>query len=645
MAKVSIPLASQAGQNDIANAIREITRGVLDIERAEAAADSAEASATSAAGSASDAAGTAAALTAFIQTKQTLTAPAVDRTLTVSGAAADAAVAGNGVINWGIGTFNSCNAITKNSVYFVSSSNNVLSIPDFPLGEPGWIQTFYLSANLRIQFAYSWRKEDTKVLMRKCQLGNWGEWHDISIGDFVVRQGRAPVTSCDDVTESGFMFNSSSEGVLNILDFPFNSPGWLETVCHGSNILQFAYSWNTNENSIKMRRKQLGTWTNWVTISGDGGGGQVITEIQQEISRDTYNNTFNISTTPTITTDTNGWLQPVDTDTADETGKTDMTGAIMSMLNDTGYCHLAEGIYYVSGSIDMPKGSTLEGCGRGTIIRLLGSVTSGYIARLKEYSTIKGIRFSGGYNDGDVSTPDIGGRKGIIYIGNRDGQEPSVSPSTGKNCQISNCWFENLDSGIYGHNAGGGLQEGLTVSDCYITLCKAGINLDYWTEYCKFTNVVIFKCYYACINNGGNNTFVACTFHGTVGFLIDNINDKSPNSAHGSVIGCTFNHIDNWNNPSTLGGGYAIQVLNTLNGFIFSGCQFFYGQIYIQNSKGIAVSDSLFLGNLVGKITVTGNYPGFFSNNIFLNQPELDVNANTKFDNCRLASNGSLIAV
>ena len=60
MALLKKELASREGQNDIADAIREITRGVLDIERAEAAADAAETSADAASTSA-DAASTSAA--------------------------------------------------------------------------------------------------------------------------------------------------------------------------------------------------------------------------------------------------------------------------------------------------------------------------------------------------------------------------------------------------------------------------------------------------------------------------------------------------------------------------------------------------------------------------------------------------------
>lgn len=161
---------------------------------------------------------------------------------------------------------------------------------------------------------------------------------------------------------------------------------------------------------------------NWTLISGNNGNTYNIT---QEISQDTFQNTYNITTSPNITTDNNGWIQAIDDETTNEINATDMTGAIMSMLNSTGYCHLSAGTFYVSGGIDMPYGSVLEGCGKNTIIRLLSSVTSGYIVRVIQNNTIRGICFSGSktvpenlYIDGT----NFGKRHGIYLVANADGQ-------------------------------------------------------------------------------------------------------------------------------------------------------------------------------------------------------------------------------
>jgi len=529
----------------------------------------------------------------------------------------------------GNGQFASCDNITKDSIYFVSVNQGNPNIPDFPFSS-GWLQTIVTNSNLIMQIAYPYNADDSIKYRNKRTAQGWTSWK--AVDENTIKNyggaGNGQFASCDNITKDSIYFVSAYQGNPNIPDFPLSS-GWLQTIVTNSNlIMQIAYPYNADD-SIKYRNKRTAQdWTSWKAVAGD------TVTITQEVNRDTYNNTYEITTIPTITTDSNGWLQPIDIDTSDETGKTDMTGAIMSMLNSTGYCHLASGIYYVSGNIDIPEGATLEGCGKDTIIRLLGSVTSGYICRLKEYSTIKNIRFSGGYAQGDISNGNIGGRKGIIFIGNRDGQDTGITPSTTKCCQITGCWFENLDSGIYGHNAGGGMQEGLIVSNCYITRCKAGINLDYWTEYCKFTNIVTFQCYYACINNGGNNVFIGCTFHGVIGFLIDNSSRNKVNNAHGSVVGCTFNHIDNMNHPETLGNGYGIKVIDTDNGFIFTGCQIWYGKIYVESSKGIQFSDCLIGG--YPTIETIGNDTVFFNGCIFHTSPTKDTASPVIYDNCYL---------
>lgn len=109
MSKILKPLASKEGQDNIALAIRAVGNDVINagasaFSSAENAAESeanaltymnaAQASSANAATYATNANNTAAALTSFLETKESLTAPAVDATLAVSGAAADAFVTG-----------------------------------------------------------------------------------------------------------------------------------------------------------------------------------------------------------------------------------------------------------------------------------------------------------------------------------------------------------------------------------------------------------------------------------------------------------------------------------------------------------------------------------------------------------------------
>ena len=97
MPTILVEMASREGQHEIAEAFKSIKDPVIAAAgRAEIAATSAETSATSAASSASSASisstnadNIATQLTNYLETKETLTAPAVDTSFTIAGAAAD----------------------------------------------------------------------------------------------------------------------------------------------------------------------------------------------------------------------------------------------------------------------------------------------------------------------------------------------------------------------------------------------------------------------------------------------------------------------------------------------------------------------------------------------------------------------------
>ena len=332
------------------------------------------------------------------------------------------------------------------------------------------------------------------------------------------------------------------------------------------------------------------------------------------------------------------WIDTVDVETANENGKTDMTDVIQSALDEKGYCRLRPGIYYVRGNIDMPYGSTLEGCGKKTIIRLLSDSSCNYIVKPVGKSTIRNLTLSGGYNAPDLSSSETGSRCGLYYIANADGKEesrPAVS-----SCTIDNLWIENFDgSGIYCHNTGGRISASLTVNNCNIEQCKAGINIDYYSEYHKISGTKIYRCYYACINNGGNNTFTSCTFQGKVGFLIDNSDGKRRNNGHGSAVGCTFNHIEDCNDPQASGSGNAVAIKNSSHGYIFTGCQIWYGRIMVDDSAGVAFSDCL-IGGHTPKISVSGSNEVRFNDCTFYSQPDLRVNCAARMINCFCVSTG-----
>lgn len=367
--------------------------------------------------------------------------------------------------------------------------------------------------------------------------------------------------------------------------------------------------------------------------------------ITEEKTENIYNNAYTIETTPMITTDVNGWLQAVDTDTTDETGKTDMTGAIMSMLTATGYCHLGEGIFYVSGNIDMPAGSMLCGCGNKTVVRLLGSVSTGYIVRMKEYCTIRDICFSG--SPSSLSPTSDGKRNAIHFTANYDGLEGETASTTNQ-CMINNVWIRNFSgSGIYCHNSAISVSKGLYAANIFILRCYIGINIDYYSEFGKFTNICTSSCYIGCVNNGGNNVFTACTFGATsIGFYIDG---SMPNAAHGTLNGCTFCHVGS-------NDGYAIKTVDIAGGFIIANCQIWYCGIDIARSRGVLFDSCEFGrgresdGSVCASINIDGGDLVMFSGCIFnldvTRPPKITITNNTKtvFSGCYGTESGLLIS-
>lgn len=103
MPTILVEMASREGQHEIAEAFKSVKDPVIAAAgRAEFAADTAELNATISRNAATTAVqakdnanSVATALTEFLETKETLTAPAVDDTLSVSGAAADAKATGD----------------------------------------------------------------------------------------------------------------------------------------------------------------------------------------------------------------------------------------------------------------------------------------------------------------------------------------------------------------------------------------------------------------------------------------------------------------------------------------------------------------------------------------------------------------------
>ena len=361
-----------------------------------------------------------------------------------------------------------------------------------------------------------------------------------------------------------------------------------------------------------------GTYSPWFESSGGSGGGNQYTFNE-------YSNTYNVTATPTIRTDTNSYLAP----TGDSTN---VTNSIISLLTSTGVCRLGKGTYYVKNLV-MPENTSIIGAGTGTIIRLIDGDSDCFAIRPTSQCIVKDLAIIGSSSAVTIQE-SIRKRDGIRWYGtySHDQQAPD-------RCILENLYVSKFTgSGIRLYDTGYATTTVLHGSNLFIYNCDAGLNLEYWTEFNKFLNVRANNCYFGCINNGGNNIFTNCDFSSNkVGMLMDNSQGQSPNNSHGSCVGCVFNHTDS-------NAGIGIKILNCANGFIFTGCQIFFSQIYIENSVGIIISDTNF-GYSNCNITVNGGKLVLFANNGMQGKPPISITGNNSvhFVNCYNRNTGAII--
>lgn len=380
--------------------------------------------------------------------------------------------------------------------------------------------------------------------------------------------------------------------------------------------IHISWSHNTIHTRHAFNNDDL-NYSQWVLTSGSGGS--------VNNTFNSYNNTYNVTASPTITTDTNAYLAP--------SGNTnDRTSDIVTMLTSQGVCRLGKGDYYVNNLV-MPNGTSIVGCGRATRIILSGS-SDGFAIKMNSSCNVSHVSIFGSVSTITLSST-VGNRHGILWQGTYTENQSAPTES-----MIDNVFIYSFSGGgITCYDTGYGTMNGLLVTNAYIWNCNAGVNISYWSEFHKFTNVRTGECYYGCINNGGNNVFVNCDFSSCkLAFLMDNENNQSPNNSHGSAIGCVFNHTDN-------NSGIGIKILNCDSGFVFDGCQIFFSQIYIVDSDGVIVSNSNF-GNANCNITVSGGGAVLFNGNMHQAAPVITVtnNNNVHFVNCYVRSTGAVVA-
>lgn len=404
-----------------------------------------------------------------------------------------------------------------------------------------------------------------------------------------------------------------------------NAIGFLRVTTTGQFTLQEFYPFSGNKLFKRRGSISSNTWTEWGEISGTG----VIQNITNEYNYPEYNASYEISVIPEITTSTNNFL-------AAKTDGSDRTAEIVAMLQSTGICRLGAGTFKVKDLV-MPDNSMIIGSGASTKVLLADD--GDFAIKMTDYCSVKDLSVMGSESNISVSE-NLQERHGILWQGDFAQTENYANqPYMG---HIDNVWISRFaGGGITCYNTGYGTSNMLEVVNVSINNCSAGINISYWSEFHKFTNVRCSSCYYGCINNGGNNVFVNCDFSSSTGvaFLMDNSQNQSPNNSHGSAIGCVFNH-------TASNTGIGVKILNNDAGFIFDGCQFFYSQIYIEESDGVLVGNSNF-GQANCDITIKGGGAVLFANNLFKGSPAINISGNTKtkFVNCLVRSTGAEIVI
>ena len=433
----------------------------------------------------------------------------------------------------------------------------------------------------------------------------------------------------DDVKEDGVFFISYPNSNAH---YPLNFASWMLVSCsplaNGGKLVQqvlipyFASSSASSLQQANLRRNFNGTaWSTWEPFAGNGAS------YTNNYEYTTNQNTYNVTATPSITTDTNNYLATTGT-------SADRTTDIVTMLTSSGICNLGPGVFYVNNLV-MPDRSVIRGSGSATRVIMSGT-SDGCAIQMGKKCAVQDMQIMGATAEPTLTT--VGGRHGILWSGTfAQDQSSANQPQRGI---VSNVWISWFTGGaITCYNTGTPTYCALEVTNAFIDVCGVGLNISYYSEYHKFTNIRTSSCIYGCINNGGNNMFVNCDFSTCKnGLLMDNSTGQSPNNSHGSMVGCVFNHI----NSNT---GVAITILNCDNGFTFDGCQIFYGQIQINDSDGVTIANSVF-GTTNTDITISGGGVVLFANNTHGSAPTITVtnNANVHFVNCYVRSTGAVVS-
>lgn len=241
------------------------------------------------------------------------------------------------------------------------------------------------------------------------------------------------------------------------------------------------------------------------------------------------------------------------------------------------YLIFPDGEYIFSNTINLESNWRIEGSSN-TIFKLDESSSDSILMKLYEVDNVRisNIKFEG-YN---TSKPNVEGNKiGIVIEKCR-----SINLTDLDIYGFSKYGIYSKTMSSYGDSSDGAFYKQLQIDNCRFYFNYYGTYFDYRCEYTQTSNCVFGENYIGSLNAGGNNIYTGCMWNSnTIGFYLEN---NGSNPAHGGCNGCTFNH----------NSSHAIYIENCINGWVFNGCQIFYGKIELLNSKGV-IFDSNILGS------------------------------------------------
>lgn len=516
------------------------------------------------------------------------------------------------------------NNVRDSGVYLLASDYTYTNKPAEFTANTGYLEVFH-SGTTVCQILHAFSSAMTYIRRGWYDGSSFNTWFRIDTPDvdklFYIKSWLANNTDLNTVTETGYYGLNNNSGYTNMPPGFGNGAAYLIVYNISGWVIQLFVAHSTGLMFKRRGDASNHTFESWYSIANQNTYNNTY-EINE------YSQTLNVTATPTITSDNNDYL-------ASTGDTTDRTNDILTMLQSTGICRLGPGVFHVN-NLQMPVGSSLIGSGFATILRLSGT-SDGFAAKLNTNCLISDMQILGAdSNPASGFTSTVGGRHGILWQGtyHTDNNSPSRA-------MVNNVWIRYFTGGgITLYDTGYTSINCIEVSNAFIYECCAGINISYFSEFSKFTNVRSSGCYYGCINNGGNNIFVNCDFSSNMeyAFVIDNSSGQSPNNSHGSCVGCVINHTAHGGVANT---GTGILILNADNGFMFDGCQIFFSKIDIQDSDGVVVSNSNF-GYDNCDISVNGGGAILFSGNMHQGASAVSVlnNSHVVFANCYVRSTG-----